>query len=69
MKKAPWTTKEVEALNRHQKDSQFHPFTCPHHGDPRDLIATVGGWTCPQCDYTQDWAHESMIEAGRARGE
>ena len=21
------------------------------------LVATVNGWICPTCDYTQDWAH------------
>jgi len=21
------------------------------------LIATEGGWICPVCDYTQNWAH------------
>jgi hypothetical protein len=22
------------------------------------LVATVNGWICPTCDYTQDWAHD-----------
>lgn len=23
----------------------------------RELVATVNGWICPTCDYTQNWAH------------
>lgn len=26
------------------------------------LIATQKGWICPCCDYTQSWAHPSMME-------
>lgn len=26
----------------------------------RELVATINGWICPTCDYTQDWAHEFM---------
>jgi hypothetical protein len=25
---APWSTDQVDALNRFQRDSMFHPFTC-----------------------------------------
>jgi hypothetical protein len=27
-----------------------------------NLIATEGGWICPVCDYTQNWAHNFMTE-------
>lgn len=62
---------EVLALNRHQNNEQFHAFTCPNRndGEHRDfngdlgaLVATRRGWICPWCDYTQDWAHSSMME-------
>lgn len=30
--------------------------------DDHILVATMDGWICPTCDYTQDWAHELMLE-------
>jgi hypothetical protein len=60
---------QVENLAHNQTKGAFHPFTCPNRGDGnhRDaygdkgaLVATVRGWICPFCDYTQDWAHDSM---------
>lgn len=27
----------------------------------RELVATVNGWICPTCDYTQNWCHEAML--------
>lgn len=63
MKQAPWTADEVVALNRHQQKGHLHPFTCPYqHGGERVLVATEVGWVCPECDYTQDWAHAFMFE-------
>lgn len=64
MLKAPWTADQVDALNALQRSGAFHPFTCPGHdgrGD-RTLVATRGGWICPHCEYTQDWAHEQMAD-------
>lgn len=29
--------------------------------DDRKLVATNEGWMCPTCDYTQNWAHASML--------
>lgn len=72
--KAPWSTEQVDALNKFQRNRLYHPFTCgsgnrgdyvhrkyaEKHND-RDnglLIATHQGWVCPVCDYTQDWAHD-----------
>lgn len=59
--KAPFTNEQVKALNEFQNSGMFHPFTC---GKCRaDLVAHQDGWHCPnpQCDYTQDWAHDFMI--------
>lgn len=28
----------------------------------RLLVATEAGWTCPTCDYTQDWAWSWMAD-------
>ena len=38
----------------------------PYQGprDERLLVATVAGWICPTCNYTQDWAHLFMANWG-----
>jgi hypothetical protein len=69
---APWTPEQVDALNLYQKTGHMHPFTCgsgnrtdeKHLDGEGILFATVGGWVCPFCDYTQDWAHSFMLETG-----
>lgn len=60
---APWTDEEVKKLNLYQSLGYVHEFTCKNsHGDhSRTLIATNGGWTCPRCDYIQNWAHDHML--------
>lgn len=59
---APFTQEQADALNRFQKRSDFHPFTCPTaHEERRDLVATTEGWVCPNCDYKQGWAHQFML--------
>jgi hypothetical protein len=70
--RAPWTDEQVAALNRFQTGGRMHPFTCRHrdqsghverpHADLGQLVATRDGWTCPDCGYTQDWAHRMMVE-------
>lgn len=57
MIKAPWTDEQVATLNYYQESGVFHPYTCGGEKCRADLVATVNGWTCPQCDYTQDWAY------------
>lgn len=71
--KVPWTEDQVRSLNEFQKSGKFHPFTCGmwemtrKEPTPRDcgylLKATPGGWVCGRenCPYTQDWAHEFMV--------
>lgn len=68
--KAPFTPKQVEALNLYQKSGFMHPFTCGS-GNRKDdkhldgdgvLEATPDGWICPYCDYTQDWARSFMTD-------
>lgn len=58
---APWSDKEIEALNEQQK--KFQPFTCPQHSVP--LVAEFDGWRCPvhiawieRCLYRQTWAYQ-----------
>lgn len=68
--KSPWTPEDVVRLNEYQNAGRFHPFTCPNrseghgefNGDLGALVATVRGWICPFCDYTQDWAHGFMAK-------
>lgn len=61
--RAPWSSEQVDALNRFQRRGDIHEFTCPndHDGADRTLIATKQGWICPHCDYRQDWAHAAML--------
>ncbi len=76
MVKAPWTDEQVENLNRYQKSGSFHPFTCGLYELTRKLygrdkakncrwllVATNLGWVCSRegCQYTQDWAHDAMV--------
>lgn len=65
-----WTQEQVDALNRYQQ-GYMHPFTCANRGDGNHptvggdhgiLTATVDGWICNHCDYTQDWAHDFMLD-------
>lgn len=73
-----FTKDEVVRLNEYQAAGLMHPFTCPNHDDDNHkgsiggeafdafafgtLVATVRGWVCPYCSYTQTWAHKFMRE-------
>lgn len=73
----PWTLEQVQSLGAYQAAGAMHPFTCPYRGDgghgwshlPEqskgdlgELVPTLGGWYCPDCDYTQEWAWEWMVD-------
>jgi hypothetical protein len=66
--KAPWTDQQVANLNRWQTCGHVHPFTCPNHAKASQdgvifvtsLVAQHDGWHCPDCAYTQTWAHAMM---------
>lgn len=68
---APFTADQVDALNRWQRYGRVHPFTCgsgnrtdaAHQDGEGKLVATLSGWHCPYCTYTQNWAHAFMVEA------
>lgn len=61
---APFTKEEADKLNEYQKLGFVHEFTCVNDHPNRTLIAKEGaGWYCPNCDYTQNWAHAFMLEA------
>lgn len=61
---APWTAVEVASLNAYQAAGVMHPFTCDSDDEPcaSVLVATTDGWICPDCGYTQNWAHEFMAD-------
>jgi hypothetical protein len=81
--RAPWTQEVADALNAFQRAGRFHPFTCgsgnrgnefhaaaiANYGlnDAGQLHATLNGWICMGCGYTQDWAFTFMVEAAGAR--
>lgn len=55
-----WTHDQVIYLNNRQHDGSLHPYTCGkrsdhpvYDGDQGVLVATVYGWICPFCDYSQ----------------
>lgn len=57
---APWSVKQVAALNAMQEDDRSHGYTCPGEhpvcANHRKLIATKAGWVCQCGAYRQDWA-------------
>lgn len=62
-----FTPDEVASLNAYQNSNAFHPFTCggnrtdaKHLDGEGRLVATEYGWTCPYCEYKQNWAHDFM---------
>jgi hypothetical protein len=64
--KAPFTPEEVDKLNNWQTLGYVHEYTCPTGiADPyhpsRVLVATVRGWICKYCPYTQDIAVDDML--------
>lgn len=65
---APFSAGQVLALNVYQAERLMHPFTCEtDHSGGRDLVATLRGWVCLKCCYTQDWAHAFMADWIRNR--
>lgn len=77
--RAPFSDEQVQSLNEYQVSGVMHPFTCgacrdalgllDEHGQFNDrlLTATPKGWTCPTCDYTQDWAWAWMADRSWTR--
>lgn len=72
---APWTPEQVANLRAWQACRWVHPFTCgpcrdklgtrgPGWFNDRVLTPTVDGWVCVTCAYTQNWAHDFMLNQG-----
>ena len=53
---APWNDEQIEALEAWQANPQVHPYTCGRDSSHASLVPMRGGWRCPDCDYTQNWA-------------
>ena len=60
MIRVPFTQEQCDRLNAYQNAGVFHPFTCGNDSRHAVLVATPEGWKCPDCDYTQGWAHSEM---------
>lgn len=70
--RVPFSPTTVRRLMVLQTRHDIHPYTCGNRGDGKHekiggqtgiLIPTVSGWVCPDCDYTQDWVHNSFLNA------
>jgi len=61
--RAPWTEEQVKELARYQATGLVHPYTCGGDKCGDVLVPTKDGWTCPSCDYKQDWAHAMSASA------
>lgn len=61
---APWTREQVLLLNKYQNNYKVHEHTCVE-GDK--LVATINGWICPYCSYTQDWVMDSVLAFAQKR--
>lgn len=57
-----FTDEQCFHLNAHQRNSNFHPYTCGNDSRHRPLIATRFGWKCADCNYTQNWAHGRTMD-------
>lgn len=53
-----FTEDQQESFRNYQQYSGMHPFTCSGHDA---LEINKNKIYCPQCPYTQDWAHSWML--------
>lgn len=59
--KAPWTDDQVSRLEKRQRRTDLHPYTCPECGDV--LKVFKNGFYCPgDCMYSQEWAWNRDLE-------
>lgn len=59
--KAPWTEEQVKCLHKRQKDVTKHPYTCGKSSSHGLLIPSQNGWSCPDCDYKQNWCFVDVM--------
>jgi hypothetical protein len=53
---APWSDDQVKSLNAFQRSAKVHPYTCGGDVCHEVLVATMNGWVCRSCGYTQNHA-------------
>lgn len=70
--RAPFSQTTVRHLMVLQNRHDIHPYTCANRGNGKHekiggqtgiLVPTADGWVCPDCNYTQDWCHNSFLNA------
>lgn len=66
---APFIPAQVDVLNSYQDDGSNHPYTCGNNSRHVALMATVDGFECIDCDYTQNWALDPYAWLHHLRGE
>lgn len=65
---APWSQEQAQSANEFQASGVFQPFRCPNTDvDPHPvsaglLVGSREGWTCSDCGYRQNWAHQFMLD-------
>lgn len=59
---APFDEETINKLNIWQNRIDVHPLTCGNENCRAVLVATTKRWICPACNYTQNWAHDFMLD-------
>lgn len=49
---------KLDQMNARQKRADVHPYTCGNNSRHQPLVATPGGWACPDCSYRQPYRGE-----------
>jgi len=62
IKLAPWSSEDIIKLTQRQANPTMHEYTCGGNHCSEILIPTKEGWSCPKCDYTQDWCYASDLK-------
>jgi hypothetical protein len=58
---SPFTDAQCISFNEFQDSGVFHPFTCGYNSQHQLLKADNEYVYCLDCEYTQDWAHDWML--------
>lgn len=58
---APFTSEQIEKLNKYQSNSFVHPYTCKNG---HILIPEKEGLICYKCYYSQNWIHDFSVLEG-----
>lgn len=58
---APFAPEQLSSLNAFQITAP-HPWMCGNSPLHHMLVASIDGWICVDCDYSQDWAFDWMAD-------